>query len=138
MHLAEDIKLLTAFRTSFGLFEWDVLPMGVNVGPAAYQQMVQHVVEHCPAARPYIHHILAATGRESLTRAKCIHEKRSPELIHGYYEKRFQVVSRLFEPLEEAELTVKPEKCHFFQRTFKYVGHILKDGKRFTDPSDVE
>ena len=44
----------------------------------------------------------------------------------------------LFEALEETELTVKPEKCHFFRRTVKYLGQILKDGKRFLDPPRVE
>ena len=42
-HLEEDSKHLTAFCTTFGVFEWNVLPMGVKVGPAAYQEMVQHV-----------------------------------------------------------------------------------------------
>ena len=44
----------------------------------------------------------------------------------------------LFENVNQAELTVKREKCHFFWRTVKYVGHILKDGKRFPNPSKVE
>ena len=138
MHLQEDSKHLTAFCTPFGVFEWNVLPMGVKVGPAGYQEMVQHVVRHCPAARPYIDDILAATGRESLKGAKSIHEKQRPEFIHEYYERHFRDNWTLFEALEEAELTVKPEKCHFFRRTVKYVGHILKDGKRFPDPSKVE
>ena len=33
MHLEEDSKRLTVFRTPFGVFEWTVLPMGVKVGP---------------------------------------------------------------------------------------------------------
>ena len=44
----------------------------------------------------------------------------------------------LFAAIEEAGLTVKLGKCHFFWQTVKYVGHILKDGKRFPDPSKVE
>ena len=43
MHLEPESKHLTAFCTPFGIFECNVLPMGVKVGPAAYQQMVQHV-----------------------------------------------------------------------------------------------
>ena len=34
MHLEEDSKHLTAFCTPFGVFEWNVLPMGVEVGAA--------------------------------------------------------------------------------------------------------
>ena len=44
----------------------------------------------------------------------------------------------LFEALEEAEVTAKPEKCHFLRRSVKCVGHVLKDGKQFPDPSQVE
>ena len=47
-------------------------------------------------------------------------------------------VWQLFEALEAAELTVKPEKCHFRRRTVKYMGHILKDGKRFPDAGKVQ
>ena len=50
MHLEEESKHLTAFCTPFGVFEWNVLPMEVKVGPAAFQEMVPHVVRHCPAA----------------------------------------------------------------------------------------
>ena len=83
--------------------------MGVKVGRAAYEEIVQHVVRHCPAARPYIDDILAATGRESLKGAKSIHQKQSREFIHEYYVKHFQDVWTLFDSSEEAELTVKPK-----------------------------
>ena len=96
------------------------------------------MVRHCRAARPYTDDILAATGREILKGAKSIHEEQSPEFIHDYYEKPFWDAWTLFENLEEAELTVKPEKCHFSRQTVKCVGHILKDGKQFPDPSKVE
>ena len=113
MHLEEESKHLTAFCTPFGVFEWNFLPMGVKVSPAAYQEMVRHVVRHCPAARPYIDDILAATGRESLKGAKSIHKKKSPQFIHKYHHKRFRDVWTLFEALEEAELTVKSENASF-------------------------
>ena len=40
MHLVEESKQLTAFCTPFGVFEWNGLPMGVKMGPAAFQEMV--------------------------------------------------------------------------------------------------
>ena len=49
MYLEEDSKHLTAFCTPFGMFECNVLPMGVKLGPAACHEMIQHVVRHCPA-----------------------------------------------------------------------------------------
>ena len=50
MHLEEDSKHLTAFCTPFGVFEWNVSPMGVKVGPAAFQEMLKHVTRNCPSS----------------------------------------------------------------------------------------
>ena len=66
MDLEESSKHLTAFCTPFGIFEWNVFPMGVKVGPAAYQQMVQYVARNCPLPRPYIDDILSLSGRNFL------------------------------------------------------------------------
>ena len=41
MPLTEESKKLTAFMTPWGVFEWEVLPMGLETAPAAYRQMVQ-------------------------------------------------------------------------------------------------
>ena len=139
MHLEEDSKHLTAFGTPFAVFEWNVLPMGVKVGPAAYQEMVQHITKKCPSSRPYIDDILSANGREELVPGKVtVSQKQEPEVLEKYFQKHYEDLFSLFEALERAMLTVKPEKCHFFRKTVKYVGHILKDGRRFPCPSRVE
>ena len=139
MHLVEGSKHLTAFCTSFGVFEWSVLPMGVKVGPAAYQEMVQHVTKKCPSFRPYIDDILSANGREELVPGKVtVSQKQEPEVLEKYFQKHYEDLFSLFEALERAMLTVKPEKCHFFRKTVKYVGHILKDGRRFPCLARVE
>ena len=62
MHLEDSSKHPTAFCTPFGIFEWNLLPMGVKVGPAAYQRMVQYVTRNCPQSRPYIDDILSSSG----------------------------------------------------------------------------
>ena len=90
MHTTGNSKPLTAFCTPLGVFEWNVLPMGMKVGPTAHQEMVQHVVKHFAAARRHIDDILAATGRESLKGATSIHKEQSPEFIHEYYEIHFR------------------------------------------------
>ena len=138
MHLEEDSKHLTAFCTPFGVFEWYVLRMKVKVGPAEYEEMFQHVTRRCPAARPYIDDILASSGRESIDGAQTVADKQGPDTQEKYFQKHFDEVRQLFKALEAADLSVKPEKCHFFRRTVKYVGHIIKDRKRFRDPGKVQ
>ena len=130
MHLEEDSKQLTAFCNPFGVFEWNVLPMGVKVGPAAYQELVQHLTRNCPSARPYIDVILNANGSEDLVpEATTIHDKQKPAVIEKYFDKHHDDVFQLLEALEKANLTVKPGTCHMFRRSVRYVGHILHDGQ---------
>ena len=82
MYLEEDSKHLTAFCTPFGVVEWNVLPMGVNVGPAAYQEMVQHVTRNCPSSKPYIDDIMSSNGKEILDQGKTtLAEKQEPAML---------------------------------------------------------
>ena len=139
MHLEKGSKHLTAFCIHFGAFEWGLLPMGLKVGPAAYKKMVQHVTKKCPSSRPHIDDILSANRREEFVAGKVtVSQKQEPEVLEKYFEKHYGDLFSLFEALERAKLTVKPEECHFFCKTLKYVAHILKDGRRFPCPSRVE
>ena len=72
MHLEEESKHLTVFCTPFGVFQWNVLPMGVMVGPAAFEEMVQHVTRHSPAPRQYIDDMLSSSGKKILEDDKVI------------------------------------------------------------------
>ena len=62
MHLTESSCHLTAFNPPFGVYEWRVLPMGVNVGPQVLQRLVAGVVRNCPLSCPYIYDVLTGTG----------------------------------------------------------------------------
>ena len=46
-----------------------------------------------------------------------------------------EAVCDCFEHFADARLTVKPSKCYLSVRHVKYVGHILREGKRLPDPS---
>ena len=64
MRLAPSSQPLKAFVTPFGVFQWTVLPMGVNVGPHIFQRMVAHVLRGCrPASCPYMDDVLTGTGK---------------------------------------------------------------------------
>ena len=113
MHLEESSKHLTAFCTPFGIFEWNVLPMGVKVGPAAYQQMVQYVTRNCSRSRPYIDDILSSSGRNILEPDKLtIEQKQQTGTLKKYFEAHYEDLCEMFDALEEAQLTVKPSKVH--------------------------
>ena len=42
MPLTEESRLLTAFCTPWGVYQWNFLPMGVDVGPQVYQRILAH------------------------------------------------------------------------------------------------
>ena len=138
MHRKESSKHLTAFCTPFGIFEWKLLPMGVKVGPAAYQQMVQHVTCNCPQSRPYIDDILSSSGRNVLEPNKLtIEQKQQAGTLRKYLEAHNEDLCKMCDALEEAQLKVKPSKVHLFKRTVQYAGHILKNGCRYPSPTKI-
>ena len=139
MHVEEDSKHLTALCTPFGVFEWNVLPMGIKVGPAAYQEMVQHITHNCPSSKPYIDDIMSSNGKETLDPGKTtLAEKQEPAMLRRYFEAHTEKRCTLFDALAAAQLTVKPEKCHLFKKKVQYAGHILKNGQRFPSPAKTE
>ena len=136
MHLEKESKHLTAFCTPLGIFEWNVLPMGVKVGPAAYQQMVQYMTRNCQQSHHSFDDILSSTGSKVVDPGKLtIEQKQEPETLRTYSEAHYEDLCKLFDALEEAQLTVKLSKVHLFKRAVQYVGHILKDGCRFPSPT---
>ena len=120
MPLEESSRFLTAFCTPFGVFEWNVLPMGVIVGPAAFQRMVSWCLAHhqVPGARAYIDDILTGTGATELGKGKL--------LGSGAFEDHCHQVRALLLALAECHLQVKPEMCDMFMGRVKYCGHILE------------
>lgn len=44
LNLAEDSKWLTAFRTPMGMYEWNVLPMGLAPAPGEFQLYIEQVL----------------------------------------------------------------------------------------------
>ena len=83
--------------------------MGVKVGPAAYQQMVQYVTKNCPQSRPYIDEILSSTGSKVIDPGKLtLEQKQEPQTLQKYFEAHYEDSCKIFDALEEAQLTVKP------------------------------
>ena len=99
------------------MFEWNVLSIGVKVGPAAFQELVQHVTRNCPSSKPYIDDILSSNGKEILNPQKTtIAEKQEQKMLQKNFQAHAEKLCALFDALAEAQLTVKPEICHLFKK----------------------
>ena len=71
MPLTEESRPLTAFCTPWGVYQWNVLPMGVKLGPQVYQRMVTYCIRHLPpSVRAYIDDPLVGTPPSKASRGK--------------------------------------------------------------------
>ena len=62
MPLSECRRQYTAFCTLFGVYEWRVLPMGLKLGPQAFQRMVSDFLKSLqPHTHIYIDDLLTET-----------------------------------------------------------------------------
>ena len=129
MPLTEESKKLTAFMTPWGVFEWEVLPMGLKTAPAAYQRMVQYCLSQDPdiQGKPYIDDMLEGTPGNA-----------TGEIDESVIEAHYQQLRKVFACLQKYKLTVKREKCHMFMTRVKFCGHILEAGTRRAAPSKTE
>ena len=146
MRLAEDSQKSTGFITPFGVYFWRVPPMGVKVGPQVFQQMVAHILNGCDRSGPYIDDVLTGTGippppakagKGQLLDSQAYMEAipSDPKRLEECKQYHLEAVRECFQRIADAGLTVKPSKCFLFMRQVKYVGHILREGRRLPDPA---
>ena len=109
----------TAFMTRRGLFQFRVMPFGLTNAPATFQRLMDRVLrglqwEKCLV---YLDDIIVfgSTFHETLENLRCVMER-----------------------LREAGLKLKAPKCKWFQKSVKYLGHIVSAGGISCDPEKIE
>ena len=111
-----DHRSKTGFRTQFGHFEWNVLPFGLTNAPATFQRYIARCLQECITSGYVVQFI----------DDMCIHSRTLEEhLLH---------VSTVLNLLEKHKLRTKPSKCHFFQTSISFLGHVISADGLSTDP----
>lgn len=108
--LTEDAKPKTAFVTPDGQFEFNRMPFGLANAPAVFQRAINMVLGNArfESALAYMDDILIPS--ES-------------------FESGIQKLIIVFNKLRSANLTLKPQKCYFFQDKVEYLGfEVSKEG----------
>lgn len=106
--LEEGSKEYTAFRTSFGLFQFTVMPFGLQGAPATFQQLMDRVLagcEDCSAA--YLDDVVVFST------------SWDDHLLH---------LTKVLGEITEAGLTLNTQKCEWAQETVRYLGYLLGKG----------
>jgi hypothetical protein len=99
--LDEKSKPITAFATHEGLYEFNVLPFGINTAAAIFQRTMSAILKDLPFARVYIDDIVIFSEDEGT-----------------HYRHILEVFSRL----QQMGLRINKKKCHFFCKEILYLG----------------
>ena len=108
-----DSQEKTAFSTPFNLYEFRVMPFGLQNAPSVFQRLIQQVLSGVnPNDGPsfvtaYIDDLLVFSSS-----------------LQEHLDYLYQVIHRL----REVGLKVNPAKCQFMRREVQYLGHMITPG----------
>ena len=116
--MAADVRHKTAFVAPFGLYQFTVMPFGLQGAPATFQRLMDQVLRGVgDFAAAYLDDIVifSETWEDHLTH------------VHS-------VLSRL----QKSGLTAKPSKCQFGMAQCVYLRHVVGSGLVKPEPTKVQ
>jgi hypothetical protein len=109
----------TAFRTRYGLYEYQVMPFGLTNAPASFQRLMNDT----------LHEYLDVFTVVYLDDILVYSKSREEHVRH---------VKLVLEKLKKNNLLLKPEKCDFHKQEVEFLGHLVGvDGVRM-DPRKID
>ena len=109
----------TAFRTTYGHFEFVIMPFGLTNAPAAFMDLMNRIY------RPYLDQFVVVFMDDIL-----IYSKGRAE-----HERHLQLALQV---LRENQLYAKLEKCDFWLQEVQFLGHMVSKEGISVDPAKVE
>ena len=104
--MREEDKPKTAFVTRKGLFQFKVMPFGLSNAPATFQRLMEKVLM-------------------GLQWQKCLVYLDDIIVFGKDFDETLVNLECVMERLKQAGLKLKPSKCWWFQKSVKYLGHIV-------------
>ena len=106
--LDEQSKFLTAFTAPGGYYEYNVLPMGLKDAPSSFSRIINL------ALMPLLENGVQVYMDDIIIYG----EDKESHLLN---------LEKVLNRLSDSKLTIKLNKCSFFQRSVNYLGHIISD-----------
>ena len=106
-------KERTAFFTRYGLFQWNVMPFGLTGAPASFTRLMSLVLGGLTHCLVYLDDII-------------VHSQT--------FEQHMESLREVFEKIRKSGLKLKPTKCHLFQKSVTFLGHVVSKDGIATDP----
>jgi len=96
----------TAFRTRYGLYEFQVMPFGLTNAPSTFQDMMNHVLSDLLdiGVLAYMDDILVYAGTKS---------------------EHDRLVKEVLRRLQDKGLAVSPEKCVWRAQEVEFLGYVI-------------
>ena len=116
--VAEKARVKTAFVTPFGLYQFRVMPFGLQGAPATFQRMMDQLL-----------HGLEEYAAAYLDDLVIYSDSWEDHMLH---------LAKVFDRLRGAGLTAKPRKCQFGMTQCVYLGHVVGNGVVRPEQSKVE
>lgn len=117
--MAEDHKEKTAFSTSLGLFHFKVMPFGLCNSPSTLSRLLEDVLR-------------------GLQWEECLLYMDDIIVPGSTFAEALQRLENIFERLRDANFKLKPSKCNLFQKSVKFLGHVVSEEGVQTDPDKTE
>ena len=119
IRIANGSEYLTAFRTKYGHFEYNVMPFGLKNAPGIFQAFINHVFGD-----------LIDIGLLGYIDDLLIYSKS--------HEEHFSMLREVFTRLKENGLKANPKKCSFYQSKIQFLGHEISSEGVSMDPAKLE
>lgn len=118
IEMEERDKPKTAFVCPLGFYEFNRMPQGITNAPSTFQRLMERVMGtiNLKEVLVFLDDIIVfSTTLEE-------HEAR---------------LQHVLQQLRENGLKLSPQKCHFFQTSVRYLGHIVSSRGVETDPEKI-
>ena len=99
-------KEMTAFVSSAGLYHFKKMPFGLKTAPSTFQQLMSDLFRtmNWKNVLIYLDDII---------------------LFSSSFKQHLQHIEEVLVKLKQADLRLKPQKCHFAKPEVQYLGHII-------------
>ena len=125
MPLHPDSRPCTAMSTPLGPVQWKVVPMGAKNGNAAFQRMMEDLLDPVrDCADPFVDDIIIGSGTENMT---------EDELIEAHEKDLRRVLSEL----DKHNMVCKPTKASLFVKEVEFARHVVGHGQRRPMPGKL-
>ena len=120
VEVAEEDKCKTAFSVHpLGFWECNRMPFGLTNAPATFQRLM-------------------GSAMGDLYLNSCLLYLDEIVVFSRTYEEHLEKLQKVFQRLEDKGLKLKPSKCKLFQKSIKYLGHIVSEDGVATDPEKIK